>query len=82
MSLSAHAIIDDFARSSMNCPPSPARITTTAAVEARIAGACVRSLRYATNSCGMMHDVFGERWAISNSEKGSSGVGYVVFVVI
>ena len=43
MSLSAHAIIDDFARSSMNCPPSPARITTTAAVEARIAGAFVRS---------------------------------------
>ena len=46
--------MDDFARSSMNCPPRPARITTTAAIEARIAGVCVRSLRYTTNSCGMM----------------------------
>ena len=54
MSRSAHAIMDDFARSSMNCPPRPARITTTAAMEARIAGVCVRSLRYTTNSCGMM----------------------------
>ena len=38
----------------MNCPPSPACITTTAAMEARIAGVCVRSLRYTTSSCGMM----------------------------
>ena len=54
MSRSAHSIIDDFARSSMNCPPSSARITTTAAMEARISGVCVRSLGYTTNSCGMM----------------------------
>ena len=54
MSRSAHAIMDDFARSSMNCPPRPALITTTAAMEARIAGVCVRSLRYTTNSCGTM----------------------------
>ena len=54
MSRNAHAIIDDFARSSRNCPPRPARITTTAAMEARSAGVRVRSLRYTTNSCGMM----------------------------
>ena len=30
----------------------------------------------------MWYDVFGEGWAISNSEKGSSGVGYVGVIVI
>ena len=30
----------------------------------------------------MWDDVFGKRWAISNSEKGSSGVGYVGIVVV
>lgn len=46
--------MDDFTRSNMNCPPSPARITTTAAMEVRAAETCVRSLRYVTNSCGIM----------------------------